>query len=163
MMSSTIPSAKYSCSGSPTHVLERQNGDGRLVREWRGRTQPLCQRPRRSRADSVGADRLGDVLELLLATILEASVQLALDFVVDLVGNQDTARIGGPLQPDSNVDPVAVEVTVLPNDDVTKVEPDPQPEGAAARGKMILYLNRASHGGQGTRELGERAITRCLD
>src|SRR5215831_18985916 len=28
---------------------------------------------------------------------------------------------------------------------------------------MILYLNRASHGGQGTRKLNERAITRCLD
>jgi hypothetical protein len=28
---------------------------------------------------------------------------------------------------------------------------------------MILYLNRASHGGQGTRELDERAITRSLD
>ena len=28
---------------------------------------------------------------------------------------------------------------------------------------MILYLNRASHGGQGTRELDESAITRCLD
>ena len=47
--------------------------------------------------NGVGADRLGNVLEVLLATILEASVQLALDFVVDLVGNQDTARIGGPL------------------------------------------------------------------
>src|SRR5215831_19183494 len=28
---------------------------------------------------------------------------------------------------------------------------------------MILYLNRTSHGGQGTRELDERAITRGLD
>jgi hypothetical protein len=28
---------------------------------------------------------------------------------------------------------------------------------------MILYLERASHGGQGTRELGERAVTRSLD
>ena len=28
---------------------------------------------------------------------------------------------------------------------------------------MILYLNRASHGGQRARELGERAIARCLD
>jgi hypothetical protein len=28
---------------------------------------------------------------------------------------------------------------------------------------MILHLNRASHGGEGTRELCERAITRCFD
>src|SRR6266496_2314852 len=28
---------------------------------------------------------------------------------------------------------------------------------------MILHLDRASRGGQGARELGQRAITRCLD
>src|SRR3981189_624300 len=70
---------------------------------------------RRSSTDSVSADRLDDVLELLLAAILEANVQLAFDFAVDLFGNQDAARIGNPLQPDSNGDPVAVEITILPN------------------------------------------------
>ena len=114
----------------------------------------------RSRAHSVGADRLGDVLELLLAAALEANVELAFDFAVDLFRDQDAARIGGSLQPDGNVDAVAVEVTVRPNDDVTKVEPDAQLEGTAAGGEMILDLNRASHGGQGARELGERAIPR---
>ena len=84
----------------------------------------LGRRAMRSRAYSVSADRLGDVLELLFTAILEANVQLAFDFAVHLFGNQDAARIGDPLQPDSNVDPVAVEVTVLPNDNVTKVEPD---------------------------------------
>jgi hypothetical protein len=69
-------------------------------------------------------DRLGDVLELLLTAILEANVQLAFDFAVHLLGNQDAARISDPLQADCNVDPVAVEFTVLPNDNVTKVEPD---------------------------------------
>ena len=78
----------------------------------------------RSRAHGVNADRPGDVLELLLAAILEADVELAFDFAMHLLGNQDAARIGDPLQPDSNVDPVAVEFTVLPNDNVTKVEPD---------------------------------------
>jgi len=67
------------------------------------------------------------------------------------------------LQPDSNVDPVAVKFTVRPNDNVTKVEPDAQPEGTATRGKTVLRLNRASHGVQGTRELDKRAITRCLN
>src|ERR1700730_17663782 len=102
-----------------------------------------------SRAHGVNADRLGDVLELLLAAILEANIQLAFDFTVDLLGNQDAARVGDPLQPDSNVNPVAVEFTVLPNDNVTKVDPDAQPEGTAARGEMILHLNRAPHGGKG--------------
>src|SRR6516225_5179166 len=117
----------------------------------------------RSRAHGVSADRPGDVLELLLAAILEAYVELAFYFAVHLLGNQDAARIGDPLKPDRNVDPVAVEVSVLPNDNVTKVEPDAQPEGTAARGEMILYLDRTSHGSQGTCELGESAITRGLD
>src|SRR6516162_820850 len=98
----------------------------------------------RSRAYSVSADRFGDVLELLLATILEANVQLAFEFAVHLLGNQDAARIGDPLEPDSDVDPVAVEFTVLPNDNVTKVEPHAQLQRTAARGEMILHLNRAS-------------------
>jgi len=50
-------------------------------------------------------DRLGDVLELLLAAILEGSVQLAFDFPINLFRNQDAPRIGDPLQPDSNVIP----------------------------------------------------------
>ena len=78
----------------------------------------------RSRAYSVSADRPGDVLELLATAILEANVQLAFDFAEHLLGYQDATRIGDPLQPDSNVDPVAVEFTVLPNDNVAKVDPD---------------------------------------
>jgi hypothetical protein len=78
----------------------------------------------RSRAYSVSADRLGDILEALLAAVLKANVQLAFDFAVHLLGNKDAARIGDALQSYSNVDPVAVEFTVLPNDNVTKVEPD---------------------------------------
>jgi hypothetical protein len=50
----------------------------------------------RSRAYSKSADRLGDVLELLFAPILEVNVQLTLDLAVHLFGNQGTAWIGGP-------------------------------------------------------------------
>jgi hypothetical protein len=118
VISSTIPSAKYSCSGSP---LMFSNGSTAIVLwEWKGCTQLLDRRATRSRAYRVRADRLGDVLELLLAAILEANGQLAFDFAVHLLGNQDAARICDPFQPDRNVDPVAVEFTVLPNDDVTK-------------------------------------------
>src|SRR5215813_6711330 len=77
----------------------------------------------RSRAYSKCADRLGDVLEVLFAAILEANIQLAFDLAGDLFGHQDATRIGDPLQPHSNVDPVALEVAILPNDHVTKVEP----------------------------------------
>ncbi len=65
--------------------------------------------------DGVSADRLGDVLELLLTAILETNVQLAFDFAVYLFGNQDAARIGDALQPDSNVDAVAPRLSPTRN------------------------------------------------
>ena len=77
-----------------------------------------------ARADSVGANRLGDVLELLFAPVLEANVQLAFDFAVHLLGNQDAARIGDPLQPDRNVDPVAKKIAVSPDDNLPEIDPN---------------------------------------
>jgi hypothetical protein len=77
-------------------------------------------------AYGIRADRLGDVLELLLAAVLETDVELAFDFAEHLFRDQDAARIGDTLQPDSNVGPVAVKVAVLPDDNVTKIEPDAQ-------------------------------------
>lgn len=123
----------------------------------------ICQRDACSSAYGIGADRPGYVLELLFAAILEANLQLAFDFVIDLLRDEDTAGIGDALQPDRNIDPITVEVTVLPNDDVAEVEPDAQPERTAARGEMILHLDRASRGGKGACELGECTITGRFD
>ena len=78
----------------------------------------------RSRAYSVSADRLGDVLEPLFAPVLEANVKLAVDFAVHLFGNQDAARIGGPLQSDSNVDPVTKKIAVSPDDNLSEIDPN---------------------------------------
>ena len=74
----------------------------------------------RAGAYRVRTDRLGDILELLLAAIHEVDVQLAFDLAVHLLGNEDTARIGDPLQPNGYGDPVAVE------DNVTKIKSDTQ-------------------------------------
>src|SRR6516164_2681264 len=117
----------------------------------------------RSRAHSESADRLGDVLELLFAPVFEANVQLTFDFAVHLFGNQDAARIGAPLQPDSNIDPVAKKIAVSPDDNLPEIDPNAQPKGASARCDAFLYLNRASHCSRWTRELGQRAVTRGLD
>ena len=68
-----------------------------------------------------------------------------------------------PFQPNGDVDPVAKKIAAGSNDYVTKIDPDAQLEAMAARSETILYLNRASHGGQWTGELGECAIARCLD
>jgi hypothetical protein len=110
-----------------------QHRDGGLVWEWWGRTLPPGQRAMGSGAYCVCADRLGDVFQLLTA-ILEANVQLSFDFAVHFLRNQDVARVSDPLEPNSNIDPVSVEVTVLPNNNVAKIEPDRQ----ARRGTPVL-------------------------
>jgi hypothetical protein len=69
-------------------------------------------------------DRLGNVLELLVAPVLEANFQLALDLAVHLLGNQDAAGIGDPLQPDRNVDPVAKKVAVSSDDNLPEIDPN---------------------------------------
>ena len=50
----------------------------------------------RSRADSVSADQLGDVLERLLAAILEVDVQFAFDF--DDLGERTLKNIDRPIR-----------------------------------------------------------------
>src|SRR5260370_12070249 len=72
------PIRKIRLIGITTHILKRQHGARRFVWEWKGRTQLLDRCAKRSRAYGKSADRLGDVLELLFAPVLEASVQLAL-------------------------------------------------------------------------------------
>src|SRR5262249_9079549 len=118
------PVGKILLFGIAAHVLKRQHGDGRLVREWWGRTQPIAQRAISSRAYGKSADRLGNVLELLFAPVLEAKIELALDLAVHLFGNQGAAWIGCPFEPDSNVDPVAKKIAVSPDDNLPEIDPN---------------------------------------
>src|SRR5262249_34491750 len=91
----------------------------------------------RSRVNSVSADRLGNVLELLFATLLEANLQLAFDFAVHLLRNQDAARIGDPppsrtamLIPSPKRSPSAPTITsprLTPIPSVRELRPDAMP------------------------------------
>jgi hypothetical protein len=76
------------------HVLEWQYRDRRLVGQ-RGRGGWQARR-RRSFAepDSVHPHRSGDVLEALLAHVLESGVDLADDIAVNTVRDADAARLG---------------------------------------------------------------------
>src|SRR5262245_6676413 len=125
------PVRKILLLGIAAHVLERQHGNRRPVRQWRDRAQPLAQCAKRSRAYGKSADRLGDVLELLFAPVLEASIQLAFDFAVHLLRNQDAARIGGPLQPERNVDPVAKNFAISRDDNLPEIDPNAYLKGAS--------------------------------
>src|SRR5262245_17415175 len=69
--------------------------------------------------------RPSDVLELLLAGILQRNVELTPRILLHAGGHTDTSWLGKPLQARSHVDPIAEDVTLL-DDDVSLVNTDPE-------------------------------------
>src|SRR5713226_8986109 len=117
----------------------------------------------RSHAYSVSADRFGDVLELLLAAILEANVQLAFDFAVDLARDQDTTRIGNAFKSSRDVDPVTINIALLVNDHVAQIDADPQLKGALVRPEVFLNFQPALYGSKRTGKFREDAVSGRLN
>ena len=60
--------------------------------------------------DAVNTDRPRDVLDGLLAHILEAETELVAHLIVDIARNHDPAGFGERLQPSRHVDAVAVYI-----------------------------------------------------
>src|SRR5262245_13593038 len=117
----------------------------------------------RPQAYSKSADRLDDVLELLLASVLEANVQLALDLAVDLARDEDAAWIGGAFKPGSDVDPVAINIALLVNNHVAQIDADPQLKRALVRREVILNFQPAFYGSQRAGKFREDAVSGCLN
>src|SRR5262245_35797751 len=113
----------------------------------------------RPRAYGIRADRPGDVLELLLAPVLEANVQLTLDLAVDLAGDEDAARIGAAFKPRRDVDPIAVNVALFVNDHVAQIDADPQLKGALVRREAILNFQPAPYRSQRAGKFRKDAIS----
>ena len=61
----------------------------------------------------VGAHRPCDVLDLLLAHIVERDIELSLDIAADPTGHSDGAWFGERFEPGGNIHPVAKYVAVL--------------------------------------------------
>src|SRR6201987_1364067 len=84
MISSTIPSAKYSCSGSPLMLANGRTAIEGLSGSGSGFGRPglagLWGRP----ADPVHTDWSGDILEdLLLSHVLEGVIEPVPDLIAD--------------------------------------------------------------------------------
>ena len=132
MMSSVMPSAKYSCSGSPLMLLKGSTAiDGlsfagsALVA--RGR-RASAERPA-EQVDAVDPDRPVDVLQRLLAHILEGEVEPVADMVADRRRNRDAAGLGDAFDARRDVDAVAIDVVVL-DDDVAEIDADAELDAA---------------------------------
>jgi len=133
MISSTMPSA-IRVAG---HVGERQHRDRWLVWQGEGRLG------RRFGTDHHAKDahRPRDVLQRLLADVLEGEVEPARGILAHPRGDADPARLGQAFEPGRDIDPVAKDVAVL-DDDVALVNADAEVDPAVGRQRAIALGHR---------------------
>ena len=178
MMSSEMPSAKYSCSASPlmlangrtaidglsgktagAGVLANLTSDGALgVARSR---QPDLQR--------VDAHRLSDVLERGRAEIADRKVEPRLHLAIGVFREANCARLGDAFQPRGDVDAVAHEVAVGLLDHVAEVNADAKLDAplfghtGVAFNHRVLDLDRAAHRVDHAAKLDDRPVAGAFD
>jgi hypothetical protein len=163
-----MPSAKYSC-WIAAHVLEGQHGDRGLVGKLQrfpgfdGGSGGGRRRRHAGRTHCIDANGPRDILDLLLAAILERRLDLTVDFAMDFPGYQNTPGIAEGFQPGGHINPFTVDVAALLHDDIAEVEADPHPEWAGIVAQTVLDGDRAPQGRDGAGKLGQKAIAGGLD
>src|SRR6266481_2547460 len=159
--------------GVAAHIGEGQHRDRRLVGQRQRRRVTLTRLtppaigtlsrsageggPRRA-SDGVGEGHAnpvdphwpGNVLDLLLAQILEDKGQPVAHVIMDRVGDEHSAGIGQGFDPRRDVDAVAIEIVAL-DDHVTEIDADAQLDAVVRRdirvplGHRLLDLDRTAH------------------
>jgi hypothetical protein len=116
-----------------------------------------------ARLHPVDPDRLGDVLDLLVAQIVEGQRQLVADVIACRGRNADRAGLGEAFQPGRDVDPVTEQVSAV-HYDIADMHADAelhQLVGGAARilcGDRGLHRDRALHRIDRAGEIGDDAV-----
>ena len=124
MMSSEIPSEKYSCSGSPLILLNGSTAiDGLSASATSSGTARFRPSRRVAEHNVVDAHRELDVLELLLANVLELEVEPVADIIADRLGHRDAARFGDAFEPCCDINAIAKDIVVI-DDHVAKIDAD---------------------------------------
>ena len=117
----------------------------------------------------IGADRLGDVLELRRAEIGDGEIEPPLHLPIGVLGKTDRAGLGDAFQPRGDVDAVAHQIAVALLDDVAEMNADPEDDAAVlghagvALDHGVLNFDRAAHGVDDAAELDDRAVAGALD
>jgi hypothetical protein len=148
------------------HIGERKDRDRRLVRQRQNRRR-WDVRGAAEIAHSIDPDWAGDVLDLLLAHILEDVIEPVAHLVTHRPAKANPARLGKRLQPRCHVHPMPEDVVLLGNH-VAEIDADPEVDplvlqgGRVSLGHAPLHLRRASHRIYNVRELREEAVAGVL-
>src|SRR6266851_4075906 len=183
MISSTMPSAKYSCSGSPlilakgSTAIDGLSGSGsaggsaaptRALRALPSTRKRGRAREGAFRSHPVDPHWPSDVLDLLLAQILKDKGQPVAHVVINRIGDEHPAGISQAFDPRGNVDAVAIEVVAL-DDHVTEIDADAQLD-AAVRADIrvplrdcLLHRDGTAHRVDDAGKLDQHAVAGGLD
>ena len=119
-------------------------------------------------ANPVDPHRPGDVLDLLLAQILEDEGQPVAHVIMNGIGDEHPAGIGQGFDPGRDVDAVAIKVVAL-DDHIAEIDADAQfdaalrPDPGVPLGHRLLHLDRAAHRIDDAGKLHEHAVAGGLD
>src|SRR6516225_1966023 len=166
MISSTIPSTKYSCSGSPLMLANGSTAiDGLSGGEGRN---SLVSMPSRRLSHSVCPDRPRDILERLLAHVFEGDIETACGILLNAGRDADAAWLGQAFEPRRDIDAVAKDIAVL-DDDIALVNADPKLDApirwqyGIALGHCRLHLSGRAERVDDAGELDQEAVAGGLD
>jgi hypothetical protein len=115
---------------------------------------------RRALEDAIGAHRRGDVLDALLAEVVEGRLQALAQRALDRVGHRHATRLGDPFQARGDVDAVAVDRAVGLLHDVAEMDADAKLHAAIGgdigRAARQLGLDRQRRDDRAARRLEHR-------
>jgi hypothetical protein len=115
----------------------------------------------------VNPHRTGDVLDLLLAHVLEGEVEPVSYLITDDPADADPARLGQGLQSRRDIHPIAEDVVLLDNH-VAEIDADAEPDASLLRHLRLavehptLDLHSAAHGVHHTGEFREEPVAGVL-
>ncbi len=172
MMSSTIPSAKYSCSGSPdifwngSTAIEGLSGRASAALASR-RTSCAFKAPWLAKLNPPRLHGLGDILEALRPKVFPGDLDLSPNLPIGVIGYANATRLCNALQPCGNVNAVAEDIVFI-DDDVADMNTDPEFDSDSCAVTILLAMTRwtstaAANGIDGAGEFDKHAVAGGLD
>src|SRR5262249_30254571 len=122
----------------------------------------------RTEKNAVSAHRASDILDLLLAHILEKEVEFVAHLIADDAARADAAGRGQGFKTGGDVDAVTKDIAVV-DDDIAeidthaKLDPLVRRHAGVADGHFALHLDRTTHRVDDAGEFDQEAVTCRLD